>query len=597
MTHLHESLGDLYTTPIKATRIGPLYNAFPYPTKISPETIALFIASHTRPGDTVYDGFAGCGTTGLGAILCSHPPSSLQSYAESLKLPVHWGPRRAVLFEIGVLGSLVAQVLCSPPDHVEFVEAAEQVMRKVEERYGWLYEAIDPEGQPGTVRYIVWSDILKCCNCRKQVAFWDACVSREPANISGVFRCSKCGNESLLESNKRVMETQYDDLLGAKRETRRRRMVWVYGSTNGQNWMRQKEPSDSKLFQRICNEPIPSEVPNVAIPWGDLYRRGYHEGITHLHHFYTRRNLIVFAALWSEAEKQPTRIKNALLFWLLSYNASHSTIMTRVVAKKGSKDLVVTSAQPGVLYVSGLPVEKNVLLGLQRKMRTIAEAFRITHKGHGLVEVHNASCLSTELLDESVDYVFTDPPFGGNIPYSEVNFLNEAWLGETTDQTDEVIVSPHQGKTIDDYQSLMLESFHETYRILKKDGRVTVVFHSSSAKVWNALLNALNEAGFSIEQSSVLEKTQASFKQVTTKSHVRGDPLILLTKEQSKVRTEDRELQKVIDTLRKQAQESSDPEEITPQRLYSRLVSHYLSRQQEIPIDARAFYTFLEKGK
>jgi hypothetical protein len=40
--------------PLAATRTGAVYTAFPYPTKISPEAIALFIAAHTQPGDTVY---------------------------------------------------------------------------------------------------------------------------------------------------------------------------------------------------------------------------------------------------------------------------------------------------------------------------------------------------------------------------------------------------------------------------------------------------------------------------------------------------------------------------------------------------------------
>jgi DNA modification methylase len=58
-----DSLAALYERPLPASRTGALYTAFPYPTKISPEAIALFIAAHTRPGDTVFDGFAGSGTT------------------------------------------------------------------------------------------------------------------------------------------------------------------------------------------------------------------------------------------------------------------------------------------------------------------------------------------------------------------------------------------------------------------------------------------------------------------------------------------------------------------------------------------------------
>ena len=180
----------------------------------------------------------------------------------------------------------------------------------------------------------------------------------------------------------------------------------------------------------------------VKIPWGDLYRRGYHRGITHLHHLYTRRNLIVLATLWRHAASFSETMRDALRFWLLSYNSAHATIMARVVAKSNQNELVVTSAQPGVLYVSGLPVEKNLLAGLRRKLATITNAFTAIHGREGRVEVRQRSSCHVALPDHSIDYVFTDPPFGGNIPYAEVNFVNEAWLGRYTERTDEVVISP-----------------------------------------------------------------------------------------------------------------------------------------------------------
>ena len=114
----------LYDRPLRSTRTGPLYGAFPYPTKISPEAIALFIATHTDPGDTVFDGFAGSGTTGVAALLCEDPPSHLREEAKRLGLKVKWGVRNAVLYELSALGSLVARTLTNPPDPEAFRKAA-----------------------------------------------------------------------------------------------------------------------------------------------------------------------------------------------------------------------------------------------------------------------------------------------------------------------------------------------------------------------------------------------------------------------------------------------------------------------------------------
>lgn len=150
----------LYATALPSSRSGHLFNAFPYPTKISPEAIALFIAGHTQPGDTVFDGFAGSGTTGLAALLCGNPSDHLRAEAKRLGLDVSWGARNAVIYEIGALSAFIARTLTNPPNPMLFQEAAEELLRTAEAEDGWMYEANDPSGCKGEVRYIIWSDQL-----------------------------------------------------------------------------------------------------------------------------------------------------------------------------------------------------------------------------------------------------------------------------------------------------------------------------------------------------------------------------------------------------------------------------------------------------
>jgi len=331
--------------------------------------------------------------------------------------------------------------------------------------------------------------------------------------------------------------------------------------------------------------------------WGDLWRAGYHEGITHVHHFYTRRNLIALAGLREFAENEPKPIRDALRFWISSYNSSHSTLMTRVVAKQDQADLVLTSAQPGVLYISGLPVEKNVFHGLRRKMKTIRDAFATLRDLDGQVEVRQGSSTRTHLADESVDYVFTDPPFGGNIPYSEVNFISEAWLGRSTRTRDEAIVSSTQTKGVETYETLLTKVFREMRRLLKPVGKATVVFHSTQADIWQALINAYSAAGFSMELSNILDKKQGSFKQVTTVNSAKGDPMLLLTPQGSQKSTIRNPADQVIERLVSKADALDNPEERLPQRIYSRFVAHYLRRHSSPPMNADEFYEKLSVAK
>ncbi|MGE0252971.1 MAG: DNA methyltransferase [Alphaproteobacteria bacterium] len=590
------ALSALYRRPLAAKRTGALFGAFPYPTKISPEAIALYIAAHTKPGDTVFDGFGGSGTAGLAALLCERPTDDLRAEAIRLGLNVQWGARNAVLYELGALGAFVSRTLTNPPDPVAFRKAAEDILTVAENKDGWMYEARDPSGDKGSIRHVIWSDTLRCPGCRGVVALWDACVSLNPAEISSVFSCPKCCHEAPLDDVQRIKVEERDDVLGDKRALRGRTMARVYGSTGKKRWSRLATAADLSLIKKIEAEPIPSCVPQALIPWGDLYRKGYHQGITHVHHFYTRRNLIIFGRMWERVESYRGAIREGLRFWLLSYNAAHGTIMTRVVAKSGQKDLVVTSAQPGVLYVSGLPVEKNFFAGLRRKLATISQAFEIIHGSSGKVEVVQGSSCSVGLPSGSIDYVFTDPPFGANIPYAELSFINEAWLKKFTDRTDEAIVSSNQDKSINEYRNLLTQSFSEARRILKPSGKATMVFHSASADVWNALQRAYQDAGFDVEYAGVLDKKQGSFKQVTTEGAVRGDPVLLLgprrkaeARIQNKTEAEDY-VWTVATALHRAASAAHDPAEATAQRLYSRLVTHFLSHHKQVPLDADVFY-------
>jgi len=191
--------------------------------------------------------------------------------------------------------------------------------------------------------------------------------------------------------------------------------------------------------------------------------------------------------------------------------------------------------------------------------------------------------------------VFTDPPFGGNIPYAEVSFINEAWLGRHTDRTEEAIISRSQGKTVSEYQDLLTTALGEARRILKPGGNATLVFHSATANVWNALRDAYTDAGFGVECAGVLDKTQGSFKQVTANGAVKGDPVLLLGRKAVQEIKSIPCVWTIADRLQREAALDLDPDERTAQRLYSRLVNHFLTRNQQVPLDAESFYRWHEE--
>ena len=208
---------------LPATRTGPLYNAVSYPTKISPESIALFIATHTRPGDTVLDVFAGSGTTGIATKLCDRPTARMRAVAADLGLDPQWGAREAVLYEIGAFGSLIARVMGEQADPGRFITAATAMLDQAVSSHGWLYETTNTDGAPGILRYTIWSDVCMPELRLDHLVLGRSCPLR-PTSTRGCLRLPWMRGAQLDQlSCERVTDVVYDPLV--RREIRRRRRV------------------------------------------------------------------------------------------------------------------------------------------------------------------------------------------------------------------------------------------------------------------------------------------------------------------------------------------------------------------------------------
>jgi DNA modification methylase len=596
----------LYDGPIASTRGGALFNAHSYPTKINVSAVVACILAHTDPGDLVFDGFSGSGVVGMAAALCGSLTIDDQEQVVRSLGKASLGERDCVLYDLSPLAVFITETMLNPPPAELFRESVEALLEDAQSRLGWMYSAADPSGETGAIRHTVWTEEVVCPRCAATASFWSLAVTLRPVGIASEVTCTSCQHRFRAADAPRSRETSWDDVLSQTIMMRKRTPAWLYGRSGTATWRRPISQDDLELIDRVSRTPIPKCVPIVRMGtvddhWGELHRSGYHSGMTHVHHFYSRRNLISIASLWEAIGQFPTEVQSALRLLVSSYNASHSTLMTRVVAKKDASDLVVTSAQPAALYVSGLPVEKNVFSGVRRKARTLENAFGLMRGRTNKVTVRSASSLSVDLPAESVDYIFTDPPFGQNIQYAEVNLISEAWLGQFTDRTEEVIVSNHQGKSLSEYEDLLAAAFTEAHRILKAGRFMTVAFHSADRAVWEALRRAWTRAGFRLERTSVLDKSQTSFKQTTTPGAVSKDPLILLRKSDAPKLEDASEgvppdpWQVVAARLREVASMQLPRDFATRQHLYGFVVTHFLRLGLPVPFDADDFYRGLEE--
>lgn len=212
------------------------------------------------------------------------------------------------------------------------------------------------------------------------------------------------------------------------------------------------------------------------------------------------------------------------------------------------------------------------------------------------------------ILASSVDYVFTDPPFGENIYYADLNFLVESWHRVLTDAQPEAIIDRAKRKGLPEYQRLMQRCFEEYFRVLKPGRWMTVCFHNSRNSVWNAIQEAMLAAGFVVADVRTMDKQQGSYRQVTSTA-VKQDLVISVYKPtavfEERFRLEAGSAQGAWDFVRQHlgqlpvvVEKDGVIETIAerqPHLLFDRMVAFHIQRGATVPLSAAEFYQGLEQ--
>ena len=251
-------------------------------------------------------------------------------------------------------------------------------------------------------------------------------------------------------------------------------------------------------------------------------------GITHIHHFFLARAAQAMGKLWGRVHTHPDIRVRAFLLFMVEQGIRGMSVLNRYkpiqYGKIGGSQVGLD--MPGVYYVSSISSEVSPWYQFEGKLGRLVSAFSSSWTKADSTFVTTGTAASLGLTDECVDYIFTDPPFGENIYYADLNFLVEAWHGVITDAQPEAIIDRFKKKVLADYQRLMQRCFNEYYRVLKPGRWMTVVFSNSKAAVWNAIQVALQQAGFVVAEVTALDKLQGSYRQVTSTTAVKQDLVI-----------------------------------------------------------------------
>ena len=603
-----------FAADISAGKNDPIYNAHSYHTKVPHKAIMRYILHYTEPGDIVFDGFCGTGMTGVAAQMCGDrtvvmslgyqvkPDGTILQEELNERGKSVWRPfskvgvRRAVLSDLSPAATFISKSYNAPTNVARFQKEATRILMEVEQECGWMYETLHTDKKSkGKIKYVVWSDVFICQECAGEVIFWTEAVDKKKGTVRESFPCPHCSANLTKRSMERSWASETDESINKIVRHAKQVPVLISYSVAKKRFEKKPDEQDIALIKKIGNSTIPYWFPLIELPDGSNTRQPkLSHGISHLHHFYTKRNLWVLAAVADRCR----RLSNPKLMAWLTSAMIRTTKMYKYMPSLNGGKLVDrrTGTVNGTLYIPSMSDENSVFPLLESKIKDFS---------FSLSENAATSCQSSTDFDGDYrfDYIFVDPPFGANINYSELNFIWEPWLSVITNNQHEAIENTVQGKSGFDYRSLMLSCFQEFYNKLKPGCWMTIEFSNTKATVWNSIQTAIAEAGFIIANVSALDKKQGSFKAVTTPTAVKQDLIISAYKPnggfekrfQDKARTEDgvwdfvRTHLKYLPVTKKQGALLQFVPERDPRILYDQTVAYFVRKGYPVPISSREF--------
>jgi len=496
-----------FDKPIETTKVTAIYNMHRYGSKKPHDAIRQYVQHYTKPGDLVLDPFCGSGGTALAALMEG---------------------RKAVAIDRSPAATFITKNYCTPVDLDAAKAAFEELKKKVKPEIDWLYETrCDRCGGKATTGHTVYSQVFQCPRCLEKLPLFD-CVSAQgktkagkPKGIKACPYCHENGNiEEISTKSEKfgAVPVLVSYLCEGKCKPQRDERRHNDNSRKKQEYF---EKYDLGKLKEIEGKDIPHWYPTDRMMhapedqerWGMEWRKG--------RNFRTVDELFTKRSLWALAAHRASLLELSTPQSSSSASALWTAIST--VALTGTKMLRETkrAIQAGTYYLPQVFREIKIPNGISYNVEQLTKAE--SELGSALrtppriaISTQNAASL-THIPSESVDYIFTDPPYAEKVQYGELNFVWEAWLGfDTRWHDEEIIVNDVRGRSEDDWADMMREAIRECFRVLRPGRWLSLCFHGSE-RSWTLVQDIMSNAGFVVDSSSAalsIDAGQKSYNQL-----------------------------------------------------------------------------------
>lgn len=430
----------------------PIYTAMKYWGKKPHNIWRKYIETYSEEGGIILDPFSG----------------SAMSALETVK-----AKRKAIAFDLNPLTSFLVEVFCSKFQEKEFLKKVNNIITNIELNPIYTYHFL--------------TNCRRCSNTSAiiQNIKWDANSIYEIGII-----CPDCGNKYVAQPNE--MEIKKSLLL--------KEIALV-------KWFPTEQFSRSPSFTKNFTDHLGGNT------YADLW---------------TRRNLFVLSEIFDQINfEKDESIKKQLLFGFLQ--TLHLCTKMCVPRRENAKRSFSTSWGRSAYLCSARQMEMNPLLvfksscigkqsvqsslvGIEKYIGKIPSINYVDIKkddpidirfdiNYGIVDIKKICQI---VKDESIDFIITDPPYGGLVQYLDLSNIWLVWLKRIDTRYvpsyDDEITIKKGIKDLHDYSTSFTDGIKSLYRILKPDGKIVFTFHNKDIKIWNAFLHSIFQAGFKIEK-------------------------------------------------------------------------------------------------
>ncbi len=284
---------------------------------------------------------------------------------------------------------------------------------------------------------------------------------------------------------------------------------------------------DYEASELINYSNIKFEYPNYEFREEVSFSSSFRKQIgTSYEKLFTPRNLYVLSFIFDLILKvEDEIIKKQLLFGFIQ--TVHLSTKMCVPRGKSSKRDFSTSWGRSAYIASKKQMEMNPLLvfenscfGKQSVQSVMRYAMERYHNKLIIKDINNtnfnindivdiwygvvdAKTISSIIPENSIEFILTDPPYGGLVQYLDLSSIWLAWLVLYDNKYQplyELELTVGKKKTENDFANEFSVTLKELHRVLKNDGKIVITFNNKKIETWASLISAIYNANFVIEE-------------------------------------------------------------------------------------------------